>query len=162
MKKISEIQNLFDEIAYYESRGQYKLADSIVKQLQKIAKQVQVKDLTGNELATAFTDSAKFLQLNTFIRNIPECALAFSINKDFEPFFMGDYKDCIGSFVNAGQKLEDAYVNCNKMVGKNPELQVNQDKIDACMKKIFQRFITEPTTALTPVTYEREPAPPIT
>lgn len=103
-----QVQQLFDEIEYYERTGKYKLADKVLDKLIKIAYQPKAEDIGKGGLGQAFAKNFNFNMFYDYIMTIPACRNLFGTAESTQAFFTEDYKDALAKLISQGMDIADA------------------------------------------------------
>jgi len=136
----SKIESLFAELDYYESKGLYKLADSISAKIKKVAKQFNADTDTG---LAGFGDFLKNQRLQDSCE-IPECqeffcgggSGEFNITPEAGDFLDKEYKkNPNANYVDLMLKYNTTY---SGQAIKLPNLTPDKaNKMAECYKKLF-------------------------
>jgi hypothetical protein len=134
----SKIQNVLQEIEYYESIGMHKIADSLTSTLTKIghllveARIFSPEDMPGGKLLIQKT---VIDTLNKFIQTNPDCILCFQSATGLG--MIQDKADLLAQYPNEPQKALDIWMG-QVMSAEDGTSQTNQP----CQKcfEAFNRF----------------------
>ena len=134
---LSQVSDLISEIEYYESLGYHKLADSILKDLAKIAGRATTQDFGVYGDSLGLSQNLTFF--NDYIMSIPACSKLFSLSPTAQAYITQDLGSCMSRKTQEGKPYQQAYEECAyEMGGNHPLLNDDQSKqyIDECMQAI--------------------------
>ena len=144
---INQANNFFSEIEYYESRGNYVLADKLTKSFLKIAYQANISDI-GKDYSEAFADKFSLDVIYHYASLIPECLEAGKSDPNLLPFLAKDYKDLIYEKTQSGKDVDSAAYEAAVEMETSYEQRMNLDQFIKgdkdlaydCIEKISKIF----------------------
>jgi len=124
---INEANNFFSEIEYYESRGNYVLADKLTKSFLKIAYQANISDI-GKDYSEAFADKFSLDVIYYYASLIPECLEVSKSDPNLLPFLAKDYKDLVYEKTQSGKDVDSAAYEAAEEMETSYEQRMNLDQ----------------------------------